>query len=376
MTTTTPRYTATILVLILLFIGTGFLARAYRTERQARAEHQFAVGQQLNRAGRKNVALAHYRTALQIEPGNPRYELALALVLVDLGHLGEAESHLQELLQQDPTNGLLNLTMARVAAREGRVDSAVTYYHRAIYGLWPEKPNTNRIDTRLELIAYLAKTGSRQQRIAELVQLRSELPVDPALKQRVAGLFMAAGSPQDAAGLYRELTQAKPSNPEAWAGLGEAEFELADYQAAQAAFRRAATYHAKDPNLAVRLAWVNEYLSLDPTWDRLAAIERARRIRRLVGLTLAALNSCLDRHDAAIPDAVQTLANQAGTLLDSRRRVRNPVQAADGELSLTEQLWRAKQSLCPEPAGADTPLAALLDRLTRPPLERAQSRTH
>ena len=366
-TTTTPRlYTAVILSLILLFVGTGFLASAYRTERQRRADYHFALGQKLAAEGHKAEALEQYRTSLSIVPSTPQYELALTLALVDLGRLDEAQSHLQELLQKDPTNGLLNLTMARVSAREGLVDDAITYYHRAIYGLWPAKPIQNRIDTRFELVAYIAKTGTHQQLVAELVQLQSDLPDDPALKQRVAGLFLTAGSPRQAADLYREVVRAQPRNAVAWAGLGEALFGQSDYPGAQLAFRRATALHAGDPNLKARLTWVNEYLGLDPMADRLSVSERYRRSQGLVELTLASLNACLDRSDAPASDPVQTLIDSAQKTLVAHRRVRNYEQAADDSLTMSEQLWRAKQASCPEAPGTGTPLAALMMRLARP----------
>lgn len=373
-TTTTPRYTATILVLILLFIGTSFLARAYRTGRQSRAEYHFQLGQKLNQAGNKQAALGQYRTALQLLPDDLsaarrryKYELALTLVLVDLGHLLEAQSHLEGLLQEDPTNGLLNVTMARIAAREGREEDAVTYYHRAIYGLWPAKSLDNRIRTRLELVDYLLKTGTRPQLVAELVQLQSDLPDDPVLKQRVADLFMEADSPQDAAKLYQEVTASQPHNGKAWAGLGEAEFDLGNYAAAQVAYRRALASHAGSPALTSRLTWVTQYLVLDPTGSRVTSAERFRRIRRLMSLSLASLTSCLDRQGASSPAQAGKLADQASRLLGSRRRIKSIGKEADTELNLTVQLWRAKQSLCPEPKGTGTPLAAVLNRLTRQP---------
>ncbi len=257
--------------------------------------------------------------------------------------------------------------MARVSAREGLVDDAIIYYHRAIYGLWPSRPIQNRIDTRFELVDYIAKTGTHQQLVAELVQLQSDLPDDPALKQRVAELFLSAGTPRQAADLYRDVVRAQPRNAKAWAGLGEALFVQRDYANAQSAFRRATALHASDPNLNARLTWVNEYLGLDPTAERLSTAERYRRSRRLVELTLASLNSCLDRGDAPASDPVAKLVEAAQKRLASRRRVRNSEQAADDSQLLSEQLWRAKQAACPEAPGTGTPLAALMMRLTQPP---------
>jgi hypothetical protein len=131
-------------------------------------------------------------------------------------------------------------------------------------------------------------------------------------------------------------------------------------------FRRAVALHAADKDLAARLQWVNEYLGLDPTRDRLNASERYRRTQRLVDLMVAAVNSCLDRNQTPTPDPVQKLLDAADKQLTARRRVANVDQASDDSLALSEQLWKAKQAACPEAPGTGTPLAALMTRLTQP----------
>ena len=65
-------------------------------------------------------------------------------------------------------------------------------------------------------------------------------------------------------------------------------------------------------------------------------------------------------------DPVQTLIDSAQKTLVAHRRVRNYEQAADDSLTMSEQLWRAKQASCPEAPGTGTPLAALMMRLAQP----------
>ena len=367
-TTSTRTSTITFLALILLFVATGFLARSYRAERQSRAEHHFELGQQLDQKGNKSAALAQYRAALSIEPVDTRYELALTLVLVDLGRLQEAQSHLEELLAQDPTNGQLNLIMARIVAAEGDSDSAITFYHRAIYGLWPDQPLQQRVKVRFELVDYLAKNGLRQELLPSLVQLESDLPENPDMKLRVAGMFAEANDPRPAADLYREVIKAQPRDGSAWAGLGEAQFAMRDYATAQTALRRAATLHAGGTVVKAHLGWVNEYLSLDPTQERLTDAERYKRAQRLLGLTLSALDECLSASSGDVPDTVARMADHANDLLSTQAKLADREQATNDAVSTAEQLWTVRQSTCPAaagPAGHETPLAALMAQLAQ-----------
>ncbi|HEY7789501.1 MAG TPA: tetratricopeptide repeat protein [Vicinamibacterales bacterium] len=364
MTTTTQRtYTLTFLALVLLFAGTGFLAKAYHAQRQNRAEDHFEQGQRLQRAGHETAALAQYRAALGIADSNPRYELALTLTLFDLGRLQEAQSHLTELLAQDPTNGQLNLTMARIAAGEDKTDDAVTYYHRAIYGSWPEQPLNHRITIRFELVDYLARNGLQQQLLPALVQLQSDLPDDPSLKQRVADLFAQAHAPRPAADLYLEVVKARPRDAAAWAGLGTADFAMGDYVGAQGSLRRAVALKSSNTDVAAHLAWVNEYLALDPTRPRLSSAERYRRARHLLELTLSAVDDCLRAKQAPVPNALVQQTDQAATILGQQAKPGDRDDATDAALSTAGALWTSRAAICPAPPSPGTPLGAVLGRV-------------
>lgn len=367
MNTTSPRtYTLTFLALILLFVATGFLARSYRAQRQHRAEHHFDQGQRLQAQGHEAAALAQYRAALSIAGANPRYELALTLVLVDLGRLQEAQSHLQELLTQDPTNGQLNLTMARIAAAEEQTDDAITYYHRAIYGLWPDDPLDRRIKVRFELVDYLSRNGMRQQLLPALAQLQSDLPDDPDMQMRVAGMFADAAAPRQAADLFRQVIKARPRDGAAYAGLGTAQFAMGDYVAAQGTLKRAVALKTDNGDVKAHLSWVDEYLRLDPTRERLSGAERYRRSRHLLELALSSVDECLRTTQAETPAALVQLADHANELLKAHPRMAQRDEATDAALSTAEHLWDSRQALCPAPPGTGTPLAALLARLDQP----------
>ena len=93
-----------LLAMSVLFVLTSFLANAYRTARYSRAESHFALGNRLAQERQDQQAAEEYRAALSFSPNSSRYRLALALSLLDLGRLEEAEAHLFELRESDPAS--------------------------------------------------------------------------------------------------------------------------------------------------------------------------------------------------------------------------------------------------------------------------------
>ena len=96
--------------------------------------------------------------------------------MVALGHLGEGESYLRDLLRKDPTDGPLNRALARIHVARGRDAAARAAYQRAINGEWPGDGVTGRIETHFEFIDYLTRIGAAEDVLPELMQLRAELP--------------------------------------------------------------------------------------------------------------------------------------------------------------------------------------------------------
>ena len=204
-----------------------------------------------------------------------------------------AESHLSELREDDPTSGPINLMLARLEVRDRRQLDAVTYYQRAIYGLWPDHPSENRTTTRFELVALLEREHQEKQVLAELLDLADETPEsDYVSRQRVASLLLAHGSPQHASELFRSILEAHPDDAEAEKGLADSLFALGDFLSAHRAYRQAALHEPDDPVIAQRLAASDAVLTLDPTLVRLSGTERFDRSQELVRLALQSAEGC------------------------------------------------------------------------------------
>lgn len=216
-----------------------FLARIERREATAHAANEYADGVSLLARHKISEAADRFSAAVSIDRSNTTYALGLAEAELEGGQTADAESTLHDLLERAGNDGAVNLVMARTLLRSGRSEEAKAYYHRAIYGRWGPDSTARRREARFELIDLLAQRGSRPELLAELLPLEDTPPDSVALRERVANLFISAGSPGRAATSFRQLLRQDPRNAEAYAGVGDAEMALGNFRAARADFTEA-----------------------------------------------------------------------------------------------------------------------------------------
>jgi len=349
--------------MVTLFVITGVLTRSYRSERHERAERQYQAGQELARQGRYRGSISQYRQALALSRDNLRYRQALALALVELGRTTEAEMYLLELIGLDPANGIANLTLARIYTARGNIDSASQYYQRAIYGLWPEDPGGNRIKVRFELIEVLARERQNMQLKAELLRLTDEVPDDAGMKKRIGRLFLTAQSPDIAANMFQEVVDKDARDAEAFAGLGDAEFELGHYLSARTAYRQALHLRAEDLQSRLQMEVATEIINLDPMRRGLGSATRLQISRNLVKRSLSALDYCLPEDREALPEDFRQIVERADSLVSGKLRQRSTDEAVEANIELTEQLQQAGSTFCGASPVPDRALQLVLERL-------------
>jgi CIC family chloride channel protein len=345
-------------VLIGLAVLGGFLSYYYRAERAGRAQHFHEQGDKLMAKDLYEEAIGQYREALSMSHSS-QDRLALALALVKAGQLNEAAIYLKELLSSDPSSAPANLGMARVYAQEGHIDEALGYYHHAIYGVWPANAAERRFQTRLELIHVLGQAGRRQQAQAELLSMLATLPNDLAFRKQVAPLLLAYGLPKEAADLFRDVARRDSQDPAAFAGLGEAEFDLGHYSAARDALSTALRLSPDDAAVRKRLDTCDRIMALDPTARGLGAIERLHRSHEVLAGVLDALDKCS-------PSSLREARDAARRSLAKDQRPRSFSDAAENETAAAEQLWGAAAATakaCGAWPPADSPLSKVMAKL-------------
>ncbi len=352
-----------LIVLAVMAALAGFLSYFYRAERSARANQYYLDGNQLMEKDRYQEAVEQYRNALSISHGG-RDRLALAQGLERAGRSNEAEIYYRELLRDKPESGPANVGLARIAVARGDASDALNFYHRAIYGAWPEQAQANRTQARIELIDALGKLGKRREAQSELLALEAEPPDDVSVERQLGRLLLAHDLPKDSAAVFRRILDKDKGDADASDGLGEAELAQDDFRGAQRAFKAALRLNAADANAAKRLELVEQVLALDPTVRGLSAQERYRRSRKLMEASLGALDECLGTIKGPAPAPVKEMSDGARKSLLRRGRASSYGDSTEENLDTTEQLWKARAGLCPT-AATEEPLSRLMAKLAR-----------
>ncbi|HXE14655.1 MAG TPA: tetratricopeptide repeat protein [Bryobacteraceae bacterium] len=370
-------------VLVVAFVVTGFLSSAYHRAGIARGHRHYEIGQALQRAGNLEGAAEEYRKALLFLPDEPDYRFSLCVALVELGKLDEAQSHLQDLLAVDPTNGLFNLMMARIDERRHKTSQAIDDFQRAVYGYWPRGKLQQRHAARWELVSLLQQQNRPNAVIGELLQLYANAPDDPEEKSKIGFLLLHYGATSDALNLFRELVRDHPRYVEAYHGLGQAQLNSGDYLSARRDFQRAAHLDPSDHDNLKLLALANSVLELDPSLPRLRASARLRRSHSILARVLrdlAACNAANVPQTASVakpannaepagsvapspPSPLQQQLNNAATLLNAK-----PTDLDQAALDMQDtagQLWKDRSAFCPGKTPQDRPLELVLSRIAQ-----------
>jgi tetratricopeptide (TPR) repeat protein len=337
--------TLSLVIVIVIVVGglwslDVFLARTDREAVQNQANNLYSQGVQLLKQGHASEAVELLRRANSMERDNRAYQLDYVAALMAARRFDDADGNLKTLLQSDPNNGPANLLSAQLMVQEGHIPDAESHYHRAIYGAWPENAPARRLAVRLELVQLLASRGEQGELLAELLALESEAQGKSAILKQIAHLYQVAGSPARGADVYRELIQSDPDDIEAYEGLAGDELALGDYRAALAAFLNANRRSPGNPTIQRDIGLLNAMATIDPTPRRLSSAEKFARSTRILKLTRDVLNGC------AKWDEAQRLVDESDKVLAKKPPANVTNELAESRLALAEQLWQARIKLC------------------------------
>jgi tetratricopeptide (TPR) repeat protein len=315
-----------------------FLARIDRRESAAHAANLYADGIALLSQRRPSKAEEQFAVAVSIDRSNASYALALAEAKLEAGQTAEAEATLRDLLERAENDGAVSMVMARTLVASGREDEAKVYYHRAIFGRWGADSVERRREARFALIDLLATHSSGPELLAELLPFEDTPPDSVALRERLAKLFIVAGSPARAVNSYRDVLRRDPRNANAYAGIGEAEMALGNFRAARADFAESLRLRPGDTAVTARLATTDSAVALDPTARGIGPAERLSRSRTLLERTLAATVGC-GKSDTPVAGVARRLLGAA--IVDTRREV-----MTDSMVEVASALWSARPPSC------------------------------
>jgi tetratricopeptide (TPR) repeat protein len=358
------EFIATFAVILAAIVGLLLfdtaLAKVDKSGRKSYAAREFAAGEQLLAQGKIEEAIEHLRAASTLDGESSAYGVALAEATLADGRPSAAEQMVLPVLERNPTDGAANLAMARVLAKEEKGEEAKSYYHRAIYGLWPPGADKSRNVARFELIDLLARANAKQELLSELLPIQDDSANDMAQRKRIAHLFVVAGSPSRAVAIFREVLRRDSRDADAYVGLAEAALSLGDYETARADLLAAQKLMPEDSSsLQPRMILTDSVIALDPTQRGLSLAEQVRRSRNLLQMTLVSARSCLGAQApqvAAALDSAMTLVSPARAAVQA--------QSVEQNLSLAEQLWGLRRSRC-APEREDGALALIHMRIAQ-----------
>ncbi|HTX77649.1 MAG TPA: tetratricopeptide repeat protein [Terracidiphilus sp.] len=216
-----------------IFTLTWMLYRSFENHRQELGQRWKARGELALQQGRYKDAIESLRSALAYVPDSGT-EIELATALAGAGRTTEATAYFNTLWESAPGDGMINLQLARLAARQGNQANAILHYQWALDGTWEGNGYTRRRQIRLELAGYLLSRGAFGQARTQLMIAASNAPDDPDVKIQIAGLLEQAKDPSDALDIYRSLAARRDPPLAALEGAGRTAFAMGRYRLAAA----------------------------------------------------------------------------------------------------------------------------------------------
>jgi len=290
----------TLLLIVAGFALTQYFVNLHRDTESSLAGRWFTRGEEAMQAHLPAAAADCYRTALSYDPENWDYRLHLAQALMADHRFAEARAHLTSLWEEEPADGEVNLTLARLFVQRGDYSRAVRYYSNAINGVWNEAPRAHRIATRFELANYLLRQHKLAQAQAELVAIQADGPANPADQLLLGNLLLQVNEPQRAIQAFDAVLQRQPDSTQAWLGKAQASLVLADYKEAEHSISLAVERDPKLNGARQQLEVVRELLRLDPGLRGLSLADRSKRTAEAFQIALRRVSTCAVQQGVAL----------------------------------------------------------------------------
>jgi Flp pilus assembly protein TadD len=169
----------------------------------------------LQKEGRLEEAVEHFKLALQYNPKDAKAHMSLAAALTGLAKFDPAVPHVETALRLEPNNADFHLGYAALLQRIGRNDEAAVHFDTATR----LKPDS--ADAHYSYAAFLGGIGKNDESISELRRLIQLRPNYPYVQLRLADALFAAGNLQEAKSHYLEALRNDPNSTVAYNNLGK-----------------------------------------------------------------------------------------------------------------------------------------------------------
>jgi len=203
-------------------------AQVLETAREAgldSPELTYMHGVVLEQRGQLQEASDAYKAAMESDPRDIDYVIALAESLVALDRAEEAATLLDESVGRFDDDGSILLLAGDVAVLLGDDEGAIRRYRAALEALG-ESPTATR-----ELGLLLARTGRYEEAITRLTPLLDETghePIDPTVLIALANAYVETGQPLQARKLLRDELDGASEHIAAYAIFAKAALATGD----------------------------------------------------------------------------------------------------------------------------------------------------
>ena len=235
------------------------------------------LGVVLEREGKWNQAVTHYREALRLNPAHPDAYNNLGVVLIKQERLKEAISYLRRAVRLTPGFAKAHNNLGKALQDLGRVDEAIGSYQKAVQ-LRPDFAEAlNNLGTAFE------KKGRLDEAVAAYQEALRFKPDYAFAHNNIGCAFQQQGHLSQAILSYREALRLDPNYPEAHANLGGA--LLIEHQIPEAIEHLSDALRLK-PKFVValeKLGWIHASSSVDAHRNAQEAISIAERTVTLKG---------------------------------------------------------------------------------------------
>lgn len=355
-------------IVIVLFFVTLALFHSFTVHRQELAKRWLARGEKALQANQPLAAMDALRSALAYAPDDEILQIDLAEALAAAGHTQEAVAYFNTLLESRPGDGMINLQLARLAARQGEEANALDHYEDALDGTWEGNGYTRRREVRLELAQYLIDRRHYDRARNQLLIAAGNAPDDINIQLQIAGMMESAQDPANALHQYQKAMQHRPARLAALEGAGHTAYALNRFLQAKGYLERALNHpdFEKQPSdlqahFRDMLADADHILLLYPSSD-LSARDRAGRILSNRRTAQERLAECLNTK-TTVPPELQTLASQWEQLPTKlgRMQLEQAPQLEQTIMQLVYQTEQVTSRQCVAPTGNDALLLKMAE---------------
>jgi tetratricopeptide (TPR) repeat protein len=192
------------------------------------------LGIALTRLGKLKEGRKAFETAIALDTNQSTAYTKLASIHIALGNQAQAKEYLLKALEINPNARQAHQRLGTIYEGEGNVEEAIYHYEQGLIGT-----NKHYLGTKLNLGFLYNQTGLPQKTILLLSDWEGNTKASPLVHMALANAFLRTGNSDKAASEYKIVIDRDPENQQAFMGLGAAERNLKNIEAAFAAFNKA-----------------------------------------------------------------------------------------------------------------------------------------